>query len=452
MADGIVDLTAIITRGVESKDLDYKAATSWDGSDKKARCELVKDILALANTAGGWLVIGVSERDSGFSWDGVTEQQAKSFDTTHVNQFVNNYADPPINTTIHKHKYDGKLFVLIQVPPFTDTPHICQKDFGDAKNSGDALISPTLYVRTDNNESAPLKSSADFRAIIERGIRNRSDHMLTQFRTILTHGIQPPEPTDVAKFEEQIQEAREIYHENDPDQGKGYAYRETVFFPTDFQKERYDLQDLRAMLENASVDFRGRPFLFIDRKKEDYVKVVEDGLEMLRLRPPSSGGGDAHYFWGFRQNGLLYAKEILWEDTHRSGSGGDDYYVDFAYCSLRAAETIHCLVKLYEDRIDDTQEVTLRFGLLGVNGRHLGSNDRYLSSSEAERFPDRVSGYFCRIPDVKFEAAHPLIEWRSGLIDHALEICDYIFQRFNWEHPNLAESRKLMEKMFARTL
>ena len=50
----------------------------------------------MANTGGGWIVVGVSETDSGFSQHGVTDEQARSFETTRLNNFLNNYADPPI--------------------------------------------------------------------------------------------------------------------------------------------------------------------------------------------------------------------------------------------------------------------------------------------------------------------------------------------------------------------
>ncbi len=45
--------------------------------------------------------------------------------------FFQEYADPPINALLRKIQHEGKLFVVIQVPHFPDTPHICRKDFPD---------------------------------------------------------------------------------------------------------------------------------------------------------------------------------------------------------------------------------------------------------------------------------------------------------------------------------
>ena len=95
-------LKEILLQDYESKDLDYKCPCQWDEKDKKACCEIVKDILAMANTLGGYIVIGVSEQDSGFKWEGLSPEQAKSFETSRLNRFVQNYADPPINTFLKK--------------------------------------------------------------------------------------------------------------------------------------------------------------------------------------------------------------------------------------------------------------------------------------------------------------------------------------------------------------
>jgi len=43
------ELTAILLRGQETKDFDYKAAIAWDERDKAACCAIVKDVLAMAN-------------------------------------------------------------------------------------------------------------------------------------------------------------------------------------------------------------------------------------------------------------------------------------------------------------------------------------------------------------------------------------------------------------------
>lgn len=162
-------LREVLHRGFESKDLDYKAACAWAEADKASCCAIVKDILAMANTLGGYLVIGVSESNDRCVWEGLTSDQVQSFETTRVNRFLQNYADPPISTRLIRLEDDGRSFVIIEVPRFPDTPHLCQRDYPGALAAG------ALYVRTASNESAPVRASADFRIVLEQAVRNRSD-------------------------------------------------------------------------------------------------------------------------------------------------------------------------------------------------------------------------------------------------------------------------------------
>lgn len=232
-------LRRILLKGFESKDFDYKARMDWDKSEKKDRCELVKDILAMANTLGGNLVIGVSETSNGWSFDGMSEAEVKTFDSTKINRFVQNYSDPPINCIVHKLEYDGKSFAIIQIPQFPDTPHICQKDFPGV------LADRGLYMRTDNNESALLRTSADFRLLIGRAVQNKSDELLLSMRAVLK-GVPTTEPQASDKFEAQIGEAREYFGGRNPLSNKQFDYFfETAFVPNSFDHRRYDVPKLR---------------------------------------------------------------------------------------------------------------------------------------------------------------------------------------------------------------
>ena len=250
------ELIAVLLKGFESKDLDYKGPCVWDEPDKKSCCALVKDILGMANTLGGFIVIGVSETSTGFSWDGLTTAQLDSFDTSRLNRFLQNYADPPINARLRKIEHQCKHFVIIEVPRFADTPHVCQKDYQGALNA------PTIYVRTDNNETAPLKSSADFRLIVQQAVRNRADMMLNSFRAILTAGTQGSAPeAPHEKFRKVRNKAIKSFEALNPLREIECAgYLEATFFPDQFDPDRFTLDQLRSAAEKACVDFKGWAF------------------------------------------------------------------------------------------------------------------------------------------------------------------------------------------------
>ncbi len=85
------ELIRYIEAAGESANIDAKAPMTWDGNEESAN--LTKDVLALANCRdGGVLVIGKSESNGKFTYDGLTPDQDASFDTTKVAKWVNNAA------------------------------------------------------------------------------------------------------------------------------------------------------------------------------------------------------------------------------------------------------------------------------------------------------------------------------------------------------------------------
>ncbi|MBM4032414.1 MAG: ATP-binding protein [Planctomycetes bacterium] len=428
-----MDWEKIIRSGFESKELDYKQACSWDENNRKACCALVKDILAMANTKGGRLVVGVSEGPKGFSYDGLTHEQAATFETSRVNRFLNRYADPPINTVVHRPELDGKTFVVIEVPVFHDTPHICQKDYTET------LEAPCIYVRTDNNESAPLKTSADFRGIVEHAIRNRGDQLLTSFRAILMHGDRPREETGTELFQAQIKAGSKRCAELWPLAKRRYPYRETATFPAHFEPARFPLNMLYEMARRASVNFRGWPFLYINERNREMTYNIDDGVETYVP--------NVLHFWQLRQSGILYTQQ---EYREKSGDGTEPI-LDLDSFPQLACEAVYTLTRLYEGVMDGSDGVCLRFCLHQVQDVPFGSSNPYRALGRG--YPPNPPA--CRIPSIRYEVSRALAEWRAGIIDHALDLCGHVFDRFNisdtgeWSGA-LPEARKLIEEMLAK--
>jgi hypothetical protein len=433
------ELIDILRRGYESKDLDYKGPMLWDESDKKACCEVVKDILGMANTLGGFIVIGVSEAPTGFSWDGLNPEQSKTFDTTRLNRFVQNYADPPINARLRKIEHDGRCYVIVEVPRFPDTPHVCQKDYPDV------LRSATLYVRTDNNDTAPLRSSADFRVVIERAVRNRSDTLLTALRSILTTGAIPqpaPVESSVEKFEAQQAEAVARFEELNPLKGSKCAgFLQASFFPEEFKNSRFTMEQLREAAMRGSVDFKGWPFLPIHVQRQDWTYALQDGLETF-VQTKDIDGDDLVDFWRFQQSGFFYQRTAMRPNSLHVGSNPARCVVDFRAVAIYVAEAINCLTRIYDGLLSDEDRVLLSLAVVGTQDRLLVSSGPMAMALWGD--------YTCRIPEVFAKRTYPLADWRAGMIDHAIELAKDVYLRFNWLNPNLDAARGAIEKLFAR--
>ena len=429
----------ILLRKEETKELDYKGPCIWNPKDKASCCELVKDILAMANTLGGYLVIGVDEKDNGFEFTGMSNEQLASFDTTKINQFTNNYSDPPINTTVYKVPYENRNFIIISVPVFSDAPHICQKDYPGI------LSEATVYVRTDNNESAPIKKSSDFRLVIENAIKNRTDQLLTSFRSILKHGPETgPSETDAEKFKASIIKIEKICDELNPVLDKGYGYRETVFFPSFFDDQYFEIDQLKTMAENGSVNYTGWPFIYYNQHDSEQSYIVDDGIETCLSGRNLMHGGDSFHFWRLFRTGLLYTKEILDEDSYLRAKGDNDPILDFDRLCLMAAKTIDCLTRIYTGHLPDETSITLKFRLSGLENRSIAS-----ISGMGMLFRGH---YVSKIKETEYFAKKPLAEWRAGVVDYSLELCKHVFLGFNRIEPNMDACKEVIDKMFKRKL
>ena len=122
-----MDWEKIIKRGVESDELDYKAAQNWNKLPRSGRAKFARHCMAMANTKGGYVVVGVGEDAAGKPslFTGLTEEESQSFDPTEIGNFVNRFSDPQIEFTLERPVVDGKQYVVFAIKRFTQLPHVC---------------------------------------------------------------------------------------------------------------------------------------------------------------------------------------------------------------------------------------------------------------------------------------------------------------------------------------
>lgn len=117
-------LSSLVSKGVrEQADLDFKQKL-YHPKNEKDKKELVKDVCAMANSGGGWIICGIAEKDSAAAEIvgvdvGVTTE-------TDVHQMLENRIDPPIAIDIraYQNATQSKTLVAIRVPDSADKPHL----------------------------------------------------------------------------------------------------------------------------------------------------------------------------------------------------------------------------------------------------------------------------------------------------------------------------------------
>jgi len=170
------DLRGLLARRTENRNVDYKQSLNWGAATSKEKGAVAKDVLAMSNTQdGGKIVLGV--RDEDFEAIGLTESDFQSFDATKFADFVNRYADPPLECGIHKFIIGGKRFVAIDVPEFDDVPIICKADLNDAGNR-QILKRGAIYIRTERAASEIVPTAETMRNLLNLAVAKTADHSL----------------------------------------------------------------------------------------------------------------------------------------------------------------------------------------------------------------------------------------------------------------------------------
>ena len=163
MSENSTKWQELVYRGVESDELDYKAAQDWEELTKAGKAKFVRHLLAFANTRGGYLVVGVGEDASGYPAlrTGLTAKQCASFDPSKVGAFVNSHVEPPIKFTIERPLIKGKRYAILSFIPSnlcrTSAPTAWTGNFRRACSISALPMPPA--VRQGGRWSLPISSA-----------------------------------------------------------------------------------------------------------------------------------------------------------------------------------------------------------------------------------------------------------------------------------------------------
>ncbi len=147
--------------GVEGRDLDYKERIDLDSNTAKA--ELARDIIAMANSGGGRLIVGVAERNNFFWLKGVPDAELYRYETTKINDAIRKYISSTATISSRVVEYQGKAFIFIEVKPSIDTiglAVICNEKVG--------LYPGRIYIRTQDGRTSELTDPLDLIRLIDR--------------------------------------------------------------------------------------------------------------------------------------------------------------------------------------------------------------------------------------------------------------------------------------------
>ena len=415
-----IDWAEIIYRGVETQELDYKAAQNWKDLPRVGKAKFVRHAMALANTRGGYVVVGVGEDANGNPTDyqGLTETQLRSFDPSIVGQFINLYADPSIDFDIVRPEVDGKHYAVFVIRRFNGLPHVSSDHCGDELQQG------AFYIRTPDARSRPAYRASELQSIIQRALRNQREILGRMLRGVLYEGNQYAEPDAERQFQEQLDTSGENCRQViGPKRMNTMIAMRLTAYPDTFVSDRWMLSDTRAAVESIALPIPGLLPLPGTGQGEAFVTNRSFTGHFVDAK-----SGRFHFFDAF-PSGLLH---------HVYGTGlrrKKDSELSYNRLVPLIGAAVRAIGEFYENLGAQEDLITLTISLNNVNDCRL---------TEVEDESDNGQ-YVCHIPDISVRKRRTVADLVSGPSEHTLKIVKEVCERFNYpasRHPRLRDMLK----------
>ncbi|TKJ32168.1 hypothetical protein CEE39_06225 [bacterium (candidate division B38) B3_B38] len=412
----------------ESKNLDYKEGLNWDDkASRDKKLEIIKDILAMANTQdGGKIVFGVKDDD--FSFAGLKKNDHKSFDQTKVNELLHSYTDPKHFCHVCKQIIDGKYIVVIDVPEFQEDPIICKKDAPSSKNRDKLILKKgQIYIRTEKASSEIIPSVQEMRELLGRSLIKKGDELLSTIERLIKGKPSKASDESQEKYDEEIKEANNFIFQNIGNKLEIIGYWEVYAYPIEYNSKRIsDQRKIRELIEKSEVALRGWNFPHTD--SHGNASNFTKGRQSYTISEGLSYEGYCAY-----QSGLFIWKAAFEEDVSgiHTSIGKPALYVRWAIWSITE---YFLFFKRYYVEIAPESDLHIKIVLNRTGDRQLLF--LHPSSPPTDDLYERelhYNQYIAREPSIAIEKDIKVVDLRASYKEIANSIIKHIFSVFNWD-------------------
>jgi predicted HTH transcriptional regulator len=152
-----------------------------DLSTKIKRADLARELIALANHGGGYVLFGFQETVTGWSPSGACPYDLKCYSADEINNILKAHAEPVFECyTHHLASTKGHPHVVVKVPGGHTMPIRSR-----GGPSGSRLTDHMYYIRRPGPESAPPDNGREWDELISRCVDNNHERNLESFRRII---------------------------------------------------------------------------------------------------------------------------------------------------------------------------------------------------------------------------------------------------------------------------
>jgi hypothetical protein len=371
------DIDGLLAEPRETLDVEVK---EWlDLTDHDHRSTTAKEIIALANHGGGYLLAGFKENtDGSFAPATPRPPNLDAWSQDAIQSIVSKYVDPLVQcSVIHRPAPGSKdRYPIIAVPGGHRVPVRAKAGSPDGKK----LVPHRVYIRRPGPNSEEPKTAEEWDRLFERCLQNRKAELLEAMRAIMA-GVVPTAPTQAPSKTDELLQFESVAIERwkarvaklppkaPPRFPDGY-YDVSIGIDGDFSPPT--LPSLRNIIETEVRNHSGWP-PFVTLNRVPFAPKAIDGAVEFWRGPEPDGVYDTpahHDFWRIAPSGLFFTRRGYQEDGLFEGMERGKYF-DIVAPTRRIGETI--LEVVYIARALKVSEANLicRCQWFGLAGRAL---------------------------------------------------------------------------------
>ncbi|MEX0921426.1 MAG: ATP-binding protein [Rhodovibrionaceae bacterium] len=403
---------------------------NWLGglATNEERSKLAKEIIALANSGGGYIFIGFSDEGEGHPEIEPEQGQLEAFTQDTVSDIVRRYVEPPCQCGLEFYTRDGSEIrhPVIIVPGEHRTPVWAKRSSPGQGGAGDerTLEITRVYVRRPGGASEPARTQDDWEKLLDRLVKARQSDQLDAIREILNPSdrIVPQTPA----LDEWDAESLALWKQRiEPLQEEDARRLRNGFWTFSFSITPFDrpaLVELNEGLEREMPSISGwPPFTYIHReplRPHPRGDVIEAWLAEPHDAETLVEQHDHHDYWRVSRSGMGFLLRPMQEDSPHYLANmrprPEGPHFDWIIPIYRAVELLKFVESFAQKFSTENAEYNVILKYYGMAGRTLQQhNFRYLVRDGARCTEDevesRLSGTVAEISFSLEERVHALM-------------------------------------------
>lgn len=247
--------------------LDVEVKEWLNLSEASHKATLAKEIIALANHGGGFVVVGFKElEDGGFEPAENRPVDLSSWSQDAIQGIISRYVEPPFQCSVLHQRATGldDAFPVIGVPGGHRVPIVAKRGSPEV---GDLIPRRVLIRRPGPNSEEP-QSPEEWHQLFDRIVKNRQADLLDMFRTIMSGELPTastaPEPSREQEFSQFVESAIERWNSkvNDLPASSSPRFPHGYYdlsFAIDGEFQQKTLAELNDVIRDAVRNHSGWP-------------------------------------------------------------------------------------------------------------------------------------------------------------------------------------------------